>query len=222
MWEWLSCMVRSLTLAAEPGGVTLTIELLAYSLSRASGVNTSATMLRLLPPTTPGLLFTDLAVRVAPYSTTTPLASTDAVQCTSWTLHLDNHLTAASGPRTGTAPEEYERDAPPMVSLTMVLPRHTADTWQTRWGAGTVLMADAKFTSETLIAVGQPYKCNIYLPSCQAVGADLNIAGARVPPDTVTLAAIVPTAAAAGFPTASHAGPLTVEIVSGLATHPLL
>lgn len=222
VWELLSGMVQSLTLAAEPGGVTLAMELAAYSLGRSSAVNTSATMLKLLPPTAPTVLFTDLAWRVAPHSTTTPLASGDAVQCTSWSLRLDNRLESSPGPRTGTAPEEYERTGPPTIDVSFVAPRHTADTWQTRWGAGTVLMADAKFTSAQEVAAGQPYKLNLYLPSCQVEQAILGTSGPLVPPDTITLRAVIPTAAAAGFPAMKKSTTLAVEVVSGSSAHPLL
>lgn len=222
VWELLSSMVQSLSLVVEPGGVTLSIELAAYSLGRASSVNTSVTMLKLLPPTAPTVLFTDLAWRVAPYSTTTPLASGDAIQCTSWSLRLDNRLESSPGPRTGTAPEEYERTGPPTIDVSFVAPRHAADTWQTRWGAGTVLMADAKFTSAQEVAAGQPYKLNLYLPSCQVEQAILGTSGPRVPPDTITLRAVIPTAAAAGMPSMKKSTPLAVEIVSGSSMHPLL
>ena len=222
VWEWLSSMIQAVTLQSEPGGTTLTVELAAYSLSRSSSVNTSATMLKLLPSTLPTLLFTDLVLRVGAYSTVTPLGSGDDVKCTSFTLRLENTLVAMPGPRTGTAPEEYEREGVPRATVTFVVPRHTADLWQTRWSANTLLMADAKFTSPTEIAPGQPYKLNVYLPSCRVTTGQLNTAGPRVASDTVALVGVVPTAAAAGFPTMVRLTPLAVECVSGTSAHPLL
>ena len=224
VWEWLSSMIQAATLQAEPGGVTLTVELASHSLNRTSVVNTSVTIGKLLPSTAPGILFSDLAFRLAPYSAGTPLGSGDVQRCTSWTLRLENNLEASPGPRTATAPEEYAR-APAntlRVTVTFVDPRHTADTWQTRWGLNTILMADAKFTSERLVAAGQPYRLNVYLPSCQVTNAQLNVAGAQLPSDTVQLVGILPAAAAAGMPTMSRLGSCAIEVVSGLATHPLL
>lgn len=221
-WEWLSSMIQAVTLQSEPGGTTLTVELVAYSLSRSSAVNTSATMLKLLPSTLPTVLFTDLAVRVGAYSAVTPLGSGDAVLCTTWTLRLENNLVAAPGPRTGTAPEEYEREGAPRATVTFVVSRHTADLWQTRWSSNTLLMADAKFTSPSEVAAGQPYKLNVYLPSCRVTNGQLNTSGPRLPSDTVQLVGVVPTAAAAGFPTMIGLSPLAIEVVSGTSTHPLL
>jgi len=222
VWEWLSSMIQAMTFQAEPGGVTLTVELVAHSLSRSSSMNTAATMLKLLPETAPRVLFTDLDFRVAPYSAGTPLGSGDTVTCTTWVLRLENNLVGTPGPATGTAPVEYERERPPQVTITFVSPRHVSDTWQTRWGANTILMADAKFTSEKEVAAGQPYKLNFYLPSCVVTNANLGVQGARLPADTVQLMGVVPSAAAAGMPTMSHNTPCAVEVVSGVSPHPLL
>jgi hypothetical protein len=222
VWEWLSSMIQAVTFQAEAGRVTLTVELVAHSLSRASSVNTTTTIPKVLPNVFPGVLFSDLVWRVAPYSAGTPLASGDAVTCTSLTLRLENNLVGVPGPRTALAPEEYERDGDARVTVTFATTRHTADTWQTRWDANTVLMADAKFTSEKEVATGQPYKLNLYFPSCVTTNGQLGLVGPQLPSDTVQLVGVIPAGAAAGFPTMSHTGPLAVEVVSGLATNPLL
>lgn len=222
VWEWLSSMIMALTLDVGLDGATLTIELCAHSLSRSSAVNTAATMALLLPSTAPRILLHHLRWRVAPYSAVTPLAVSDEVKCTGWTLRLENNLQAVPGKDTGLAPQEYERARDPQVTVTFVVPRHVADTWQSRWGSGTVLMAEARFLSERLIAPGQPYRLSCYLPSCVTTNAQLGVQGAQLPPDTVQLMGVIPSGAAAGFPSMSHLGPLSVEVVSGVATNPLL
>ena len=208
--------------ACTPAGTTLALELVAHSLSRASVVNTAATMGVLAPVLVPSVLFTDLVFRIAPYSASTPLGSSDALGVSSWTLRLENHLAPTVGPRTGTAPEEYERQQEPTISLTVVLPRRSADTWQTRWGANTTLMADATFSGGQIGSTGIPYQLNVYLPALQVLNAQAGTGGPGLPPDTVQLHAVIPSAAAAGFPTCHTNTPLAVEVVSGVSTHPLV
>lgn len=223
VWEFLSCMVSGWTLQASHAGCSLMVDLVAYSKSASSVVNTSATLRNALPNHWPRALFSQLVFRVAPYSSSTALNSGNAVQVTSWALRVDHQLEASFGPRLGTAPEEYERapNATPLVTLTFVLPRHEAETWQTRWRANTILMADAKFTSSAIGATGQNYQCNVYLPSLQVTNAQLNAAGSGLYPDTVQGIGIIPSAAAAGFPATQWLGPLAVELVSGVSTHGL-
>jgi hypothetical protein len=223
VWEFLSSMVQALTLQVEEAGATLTLELLSHSKSEVSVINTSVTMARCLPPTAPNVLFSDLLFRVAPYSASTPLASGDIVRATRWALRLDNMLVGVPGPRTGLYAEEYERGSDPRVTVTFVDPRHTADQWQQRWRDTPVLMADARCTSERFITAGQPYRLNVSLPSCQVTNAQLGLNGATLPPDTVQLVGVVPSAAAAGFPTMRHtSSALAVEVYSGVSQHPLL
>mgnify|MGYP001562613947 CR=1 FL=1 len=222
VWEYLSSMVQALTLQASPDGVSLTVELVADSLSRVSSINTSATMLKLLPPTSPRLLFTDLVCRIGAQSASTPLGSGDVVTCTTWTLRLENDLVAAPGPRTGLSPGEYARGSLPQVIVSLELSRHTADLWQTRWDAATALMADFVFTSTREVAAGQPYRLRCYLPRCHVVDASLDLRGAHLPADTITLTGVAPSIASAGFPTMRHLTPLAIEVVSGISQHPLL
>lgn len=221
VWELKSAMVNAWTLAANPQGVTLTLELLAHSLSRSGTVNTSATLTALAPNVSPRLRFDALTFRIAPFSSSVALNSGDALAVSAWALRVENKLQAGFGPMSGLAPEEFERSQAVQVTLTFVVPRHTAATWQTRWTANTRLMADAKWTGPAIGATGQNYQCNVYLPSLQVSNAQLGINGAALPPDTVQCLGIVPTVAAAGFPAMNNLIPLAVECVSGTSTHSL-
>jgi len=223
VWEWLSAMVSAVTLQCDLQGVTLIIDLVSHSLSDTSSINTLTTLRTVLPLVTPRVLPTQLVWRIAPFSTGTPLGLADVVKVNSWTLRLENQLEATPGLNTGTAPLEYERVRDyPVVTVTFVLPRHTANIWQTRWRANTVLMADAKWTSEVQITSGQPWRLHVYLPSCIVSNAQLQPAGAGLPSDTVQLLAIVPSAAPAGFPTTRFLGALAVELYTRASLHPLL
>ena len=221
VWEFLSCMVAAWTLAADHSGCTLTLDLVGHSKSVASAINTATTLANALPNVFPRARFDQCVWRIAPYSAGTPLNSGNAVTVSSWALRVDHQLATSFGPRTGTAPEEYERTQAPTVTLTFVLPRHEAETWQQRWRVGTVLMADAKWTGEQIGATGHNYQCNAYLPSLQVTNAQLSGAGSGLYPDTVQGIGVVPSAAAAGFPAMQFLGPLAVELVSGVSQHGL-
>jgi len=226
VWEWLSTMVQAFTFQLDATGATLSVETLAHSLSHTSSVNTTASLRACPPVVAPRVLLSDLQWRLAPYSATTPLSAGDAVTCLNWTLRLDNLLTAGPGPRTGLAPEEYERTAErhdaPYAAVTFVLPRRTSDLWVNRWGANTRLMGMATCTSERFIAPGWPYRLTFYVPSAVILNAQPNMQGAQLPLETVQLACLVPPQAPAGFSASQHLNSLMVEVVSGRADHPLL
>jgi hypothetical protein len=221
VWECLSCMVAGWTLAGSHAGCTLTVDLAGYSKSVSSVVNTATTLANASPNVWPRARFDQLAWRIAPYSSSTALSGTDVVPITSWALRVDHNLATSFGPRLGTAPEEYERTQASAVTLTFVLPRHEAETWQSRWRSNARLMADAKWTGPAIGATGQNYQCNVYLPSLQVTNAQLSAAGSGLYPDTVQAIGVIPSTAAAGFPAMQFLGPLAVELVSGVSVHGL-
>lgn len=222
VWEFLSGMITGWTLAGSPDtGMTLTVDVVAASKSVASVLNTATTLRNAVPNPWPRARFDQLVWRIAPYSSSVALTSGDAVKVTSWALRVDHNLLPSFGPRLGLVSEEYEREQPPLVTLTFVLGRHEAETWQSRWRANTVVMADAKWTGPAIGATGQQYQCNVYLPALQVTNAHLNAAGSGVYPDTVQGIGVVPNAAAAGVPTMQFLGPLLVELVSGVSAHGL-
>lgn len=222
VWEWLSAMVQTLTMTVVPAGVTLAVDFVSHSLGRTSVVNTVATLAHLAPITAPPVNSAEMVCRVAPYSASVPLGSGDSVQVSSWSLKLENHLKATYGPRTGLAPEEYERDQPPTVTVTLTPPRHRTDAWQTRWRTVAPLMMDMKLTGPLMQPAGFPYACNVYLPTCQVMQAAPQMRGAGLPSDTVQLQGQVPTAPAAGFPTMQRSTPLAIELQNGVNQHALL
>lgn len=219
--EWLSCMVQGITLQADPGGVTLTTDFVAYALSRSSSVNTAATMALLPPNTSPRLNFAHCVVRLDTFSASVALSGADEQACGSVALRIDNNLVTATGPLMGTSPEEYERERPAIVTLTLALPRHTVDTWLAAWGNNPTLMADVKFTGPLIGATGFAYQCNLYFQSLKITNAQL-LPGFGPLSETVQLVGVTPTAAAAGMPTMHRLTPCAVELVSGVSAHALL
>lgn len=219
--EWLSSMVQGLTLQADPGATSLTLDMISYALSRASVVNTAATMAVLLPNASPRLNFVDCVIRLDTFSTSIALSSADQLQCGSLALRIDNNLVTQFGPHTGLAPGEYERERPAIVTLTLALPRHTVDTWLSAWGSNPTLMADVKFTGPAIGSTGFTYQCNLYFPSLKITNAQL-LPGFGPLSETVQLVAITPSAAAAGMPTMHRLTPCAVELVSAVSAHALL
>ena len=222
VWELLSSMVNGWSLTMDQGRVTWTLDLLSHSKSAASAVNTATTLANALPSVAPRLLPSQAVFRIAPYSASTALNSGNAVQITSWSLRVEHNLAASFGPRTGTAPEEFLRQDVSSVTLTFVLPRHSAETWQTRWRDNSRVMADIRWTGGAIAATGFNYQLAVYLPSMQVTNAQLSLGGAALGNDTVQCVGVIPAAAAAGFPTMHTLGPLMVELVSATATHGLL
>ena len=223
VWEWLSAMIQGLALIVTAGApTTLAIDYVSFQLARDSVINTVARMQTVPPVVAPAPLFADWTWRIGPYSASVALDSSTLAPCTRWSLRLENNLEASAGPRTGYAPDEYERSNEPRVTLSFTLPRSTTDVWQTRWVQNTRLMAIGAFQGPVIGNTSVHYALTCYLPSCQVTNAVLNLAGAQIPSTTVELVAIVPTAAAAGFPTMQRLTPLALELVSGEAQHALL
>lgn len=219
--EWLSSMVQGLTMQSAPAATTLTADLVAYSLSRASGINTAATMALLPPNISPRLNFVDCVIRLDTFSASIALSSADQLQCSSLAVRIDNNLVTATGPLMGLAPEEFERERPTIVTLTLSLPRHTIDTWLAAWGTNPTLMADVKFTGPLIGATGFAYQCNLYFPSLKVTNAQL-LPGFGPLSETVQLVAITPTAQPAGMPTLHRLTSCAAELVSGVSAHALL
>lgn len=222
VWELLSSMVNGWSLTMDQNSVTWTLDLLSHSKSASSSINTAATLGDALPSVAPRLLPSQAVFRIAPYSASTALNSGDALQVTSWSLRVEHNLASSFGPRTGTAPEEFVRQDLPRVTLTFVLPRHSTETWQSRWRANSRVMADIRWTGGQIAATGINYQLAVYLPSMQVTNAQLSSGGAALANDTVQCVGVIPTAAAAGFPTMHQLGPLMAELVSAVSTHGLL
>lgn len=221
IWEWLSTMVRAWTLAADQGGVTLTLECVSHSVSYASAVNTLATVRACVPNSAPRASLPELTFRIAPWSAVTPLGSGDALQTPTWALRVEQQLAATFGRRTGLAPEEYERTQAPTVTLTFVVPRHANTAWATRWAAGTRVMADAQWAGPLIPGTATPYACRVYLPALEVSNAQTTMT-AGIATETVQCLGVIPASAAAGFPLMHRLGPLAVECVTSVSQHPLL
>jgi hypothetical protein len=222
VWEYLSVMWDSLTLAWTVDQGSITLSGCAHSVTRESTINTLATMAQALPPIGPSMLLTHAVLRLAPYSTSTPLDSSHETGVSTWTLSLKNNLGADYGPRMGRAPEEYERTAPPAVTGTFTMPRYRANTLLDAWPATTRYMLSMQFTGGFIGSSPYHYQLTLYVPGL--IFTQVEPTGPT--PSRAQLAvawqAVSPADTPAGYPTSAHRGPLLIETVNDVPGHQLL
>jgi hypothetical protein len=221
VWELWSSLVTSLTLTSADV-VTGALALQGYALSRQSTVNTVQRMHQLTPGAWPLVSARQAALRLGPYSATTPLTEADTVCYSRLTLAVANPLRTTFGPRTGLHPEEYVRETAPQVTLHVELPRYASDQWLERWDMQTPLMAQWRCTGGLIGSSGQAYQLCCSLPLLRTTNAVPGPVAVGLPGLTLDAIALVPDMPAAGMPGGSRPGPLLVEVVSGEAAHPLL
>lgn len=222
VWELLSCMVEQVTLAGTPQGVTCTVDLLPYSLSREPIRNTVATLAQAAPSTAPTVLFRDMVARMGPYSTSTPLVTTNEVGLAQWTLTLKNNLASGAGLRTGLFREEPERETVPTLTVGFDLARYSDDTAFTVWQTGAPFMLAFLFTGPQIQSTGQAYALNLYLPWAKLTQVAVPGPQQAPPKHAHAFVALVPPAPAAGFPGGSRQGPLMLETIGIESRHMLL
>lgn len=222
VWETLSTMVNRLTLRGTvTDGVTAEFDLLGYTRSRTSVVNTASIMQALAVNHSANVLFRHGVWRMVPWSATTALQASDAFAVTEWSLEIDNHLTAVAGPRTGTAPEEYERAEPPTITLELTIPRYQEDSAWTRLLGSTVLMGDAVFMGPSL-GGGYNAECTFAFPQFHLTDVTADVQGPAPGMPTYRATMEVPRSAPAGFPATHHLGSLVIQLINGVSTHALL
>jgi hypothetical protein len=219
-WEFLSGMVGSLDLDAAPAGVSVALALAAHSLDRDSATNPNLDALS-DPDSTP-IAFTDLELRIGPYSTETALDASDAYDVAGVRLSLDNALRIRSDVASGLHIAEPKRRGPVQVSGELFIPRYESDQFLNWLADETELMASLVMTGPAIAATGYDYTLRLWLPCVRLHDAPAPTTGDDEHALRVALAAYAPLAAPAGFPATWLTGPLCVECVSANDTHPLL
>ena len=222
VWELLSGMVQSLALTSDGERVQGEVALVGDSLTRTSAVNTVTTLQALPPYGWPLLSVRHGRLRLGPRSATVALTAEHDVCYRTLEVRLENNLVASAGPRTRLAPEEYTRTAPPMLTLTFELPRYASDAWLDAWGADTPLMGDVVFTGPPVGGTAEPYHLAWSLPALRLTDVRPSPVQVGLPSVQHVLQAEVPDAPAAGMVGTTLGGPVGVEVVSGVAAHPLL
>ena len=222
VWELLSGMVQSLALVSDGERVQGEVLLVGDALSRTSVVNTATTLQALPPYGWPLVSVRHGRLRLGPRSATVPLIADHDVCYRTLEVRLENNLVASAGPRTGLAPEEYTRAAPPVLTLTFELPRYASDVWLDTWGADTPLMGDLAFTGPPIGGTPQAYHLTSSLPALRLTDVRPSPVQVGLPSVQHVLQAEVPDAPAAGMAATTLGGPVRVEVVCGVGNNPLL
>jgi hypothetical protein len=222
VWQVLSGMVQSLALASDGERVQGEVTLLGESLSRLSAVNTPLTLQALPPCGWPLVSVRHGRLRLGPRSATSPLTADHDVCYRTMEVRLENNLAARAGPRTALAPEEYTRTAPPTLTLTFELPRYDSDMWLETWDLTSPLMGDVSYVGPHIGASLDVYRLTWHFPALRLTDVRPSPVALGLPRVTHVLQAEVPDAPAAGMAATTLGGPVGVEVVCGVASHPLL
>jgi len=222
VWELTSGMVQSLALLSDGLTVSGEVVLVGESLSRTSAVNTATTMAALPPYGWPLVSVRHGRLRLGPRSETVPLTAVHEVCYRTVEVRLENNLAASFGPRTGLAPEEYTRTAPPALTLAFELPRYASDAWLKTWDDGEPLMGELAFTGPPLGGAPQAYGLTWYLPAVRLTDVRPSPVALGLPSVRHVVQAEVPEAPAAGMPATTNGGPVGVEVVCRVGNNPLL
>ena len=221
-WEMVSGMVQSLALVSDGERVQGEVASVGESLTRESAVNTATTLQALPPYGWPLLSVRHGRLRLGPRSATVALTAEHDVCYRTLEVRLENNLAATAGPRTALAPEEYTRTAPPMLTLSFELPRYASDAWLDAWGADTPLMGEVHYGGPAIGGAPQAYQLTWSLPALRLTDVRPSPIQVGLPSVQHVLQAEVPDAPAAGMAATTLGGPCGVEVVCGVAAHPLL
>lgn len=214
VWEHLSVMVRSLTVHASPGGVSLALNLVGHSTDRASATNTTAVIAALSEPDWQRVAFTGLEARLAPFSASTALDSDDAFSLSAFRLDVSHHLKTRQRRDTGLYIGEPRRDQLPEVRGALTLPYYESDTFIDWALSQEVLMAELRFTGAAIGATGYNFQLAFWLPALQLEAPEAGTQGPVDREPSFNFRAVVTETDPAGFPTFALSGPLYVELVN--------
>ena len=218
----MSGMVQSLALTSDGERVQGDVVLVGARLTQTSAVNTATTLQALPPYGWPLVSVRHGRLRLGPRSASVPLTDAHDVCYRTLEVRLENNLAASAGPRTGLAPEEYTRTAPPVLTLTFELPRYASDVWLDAWGLPRRSWASWRLPGRRSAAQRQAYALAWSLPALRLTDVRPSPVQVGLPSVQHVLQAEVPDAPAAGMAATTFGGPVGVEVVCGVGMHPLL
>jgi hypothetical protein len=225
--EFLSCMVEQVTIAATVTDVRVTGQFHAYSRDMEPLSNTRAHMQSLILSGAPNvhLFQAKNGVRIAPYSTVTPLGSGDIVAPSELTTTITNHLALDThDAQSGIGIAQPARNGFLEAMQMFQFARYTAQNQAFLQGADddTWYMAQLRFVGPEIAATGINYEINVYLPYFKFTGitAAINDASLVAVPGEAKL--FRPPATPAGFPANVRGGSIMIETINGNSAHALL
>jgi hypothetical protein len=215
-------MVQTLILSSDGPVMTGEVVLVGARLRQRGTVNTRS-MLRALPAVAwPTLLTHQSTLWLGEQSSSRALSAADAMCYTSLEMRLENQLEGAGSRRTDLEPEEYIRRSPPELTLTVTIPRYAVDTWLDAWGNQASMMAQLTFRGPLIGASATPYQQTWHLPSLAWSAVTPGPVAPGLPQVQHVLVGTAWPQQMAGMPALTHAGPLGLELLCGVAAHPLL
>jgi Phage tail tube protein len=175
--EYAGFKINELMLSGSPtDGVRIAANGFAKSRSISSSTNTTNTLAALADPTN-FVQFYNLVLRIG--DTVDALAGGDAISVASFELSLTRNLEPALV--NSQLPLEALENGRRESTLTLEIPRYTADTFLSWHASHTLLQCDMVFTSSALVKT-------IRMPQLTVVSVPANISGPGLVPLTVTLA----------------------------------
>jgi len=191
VWEIQGAKCKSFEISGSAQGkIQFSFDFVGRKLLRtgdAGIVNTSSTFSGLTPTSDPTLMaFDHLLVRFA--SLGAPLAASDQINVSEFTLTVDNMLTdpTFSSPKSGEDALytlEPIRTGKRKVTLKLTIPRYESDAAFTAFKANTAKQCDLKFTSGT-------NQFNIFLPNLRVDEPTAPVTGPEPIQQTFTLVAL--------------------------------
>jgi hypothetical protein len=222
VWELASAMVASWELRSDAFGWFLTVGYIGHAFSLTSATNTLTLLRSLTRDTAEEVSFTAATLRLAPYSSSTALNSSNLVEFSSLQLRCDNRLRSVQSRQTSLATEEPRRSEIPAITGELLLPYYANNTLFTAQRAGTHYMAELRVQG-SIIGSGIPYAFAILLPDILLTSIQTTGSGsADAPGLQIIFQCRIPEVASAGFPVLATQTPIIIELVNTIAAHPLL
>ncbi len=193
-WEFIGCMINSLTIAGNAGEfVTLSVESQASQFAFSGPTGNTPTELQALPTDLPVLvMFSDLTFRIGDQAGA--LASTDNCAISSFSLVCNNNLTDAQQATPDDtncldyahtdplAPIKPARNGFRETTLEITIPRYEGDEYLTFESAETRLQASLSFADPS----GTGYLFNIFLPHLKILKVSAPVQGPEAIEQTVS------------------------------------
>jgi len=225
VWEGLSFMLSQITFQGQAGQpLRCQVQGQGASVVQPATVNTSGGLAALSPLTGRRVLYQHActAMRLGPWSTTTPLGAGDTISPTAMTLTISHGGRRQSNRRLGLVPDEPQSQGVVRVSGDIPLPRAAGNTYVQAAKQGTPYMCDMTWTGPIIPASGIARRFRICVPYMRFEQAETAIGGPGRTPERLHFVALEPPLPSAGFPLTRYTGACMLEIISTRSTHPLL
>lgn len=218
VWETNSCMINSLTFAAQPQAVTLSADVVGYDTIYDSVTNANITSLSLNHRM---VLFQEIELFVKPVIEGPIDEEVDKIDVSGMQWKIENNFNLITTRHTGTHVSEPQRGGACVVTGGFALPRWETLDFLGSNKANERLQIMMKATGPLIPGSALNYEMNFYFPNATITGAEVAALGPEQMIQNYSFLALSGTDPI-GFPITTKQGPMSVEIVNGDGTHYLL